>query len=54
MDFKNTDSLISGSDLDAWSIDRVLYREDFSGKIWLSKANSGVLHWQETVLPTPW
>ena len=38
LDFKTADSLISGEvDLDTWSIDRVLYRENFHGKIWQSQ-----------------
>ena len=28
----------ASSDLDTWSIDRVLYRENFCGQIWLSQS----------------
>ena len=34
---KITDSLMSSFDLDTWSINRVSYREAFSGIIWLSQ-----------------
>ena len=38
------------SDLDTWSIDRVLYREDFHGKLWLPQLCSTALAGRESCL----